>query len=57
MKHIGKKFEYYTHQGNRFIATCKGIEFNQLLGKPIFIAVSPYGNEVRLTREEIYRFI
>lgn len=57
MKHIGKVFEYYTHKGEKRIATCKKIEFHQLLGKPIFIGVSPFGNEVKLSKDEIHRFM
>lgn len=57
MKYIGKGFVYFTHDGNKRVATCRKIEFHQGLGKPIFIGVSPYGNVVRLTRNEIHRFI
>jgi hypothetical protein len=56
MKYIGKVFEYFTHDGIKRIAICKKIEFHQRLGKPIFIGISPFGNEVRLTREEIHKF-
>ena len=57
MKHIGKKFEYYTNQGNKYTAVCQKIEFDKLLGKPLFTGVSPYGNTVKLTKDEIHRFI
>lgn len=57
MKYIGKTFEYFTHNGTKRFATVQKIEFHQLLGKPIFIAKSPFGNEVRLTRDEISRFV
>lgn len=57
MKYIGKVFEYYTHQGDKRKATCKRIEFHQELGKPIYIGLSPFGNQVRLTKAEIHRFI
>ncbi|MFY0519273.1 hypothetical protein ACOMCU_15820 [Lysinibacillus sp. UGB7] len=53
MKYIGKVFEYYSHHGEKRKATCKKIEFHQELGKPIFIGITPFGNHVRLTREEI----
>ncbi|WP_156422709.1 hypothetical protein [Bacillus sp. FJAT-29937] len=56
MKHIGRVFEYFTHNGSKRIATCKKIEFHQGLGKPIFIGLSPFGNEVRLTKDEIHKF-
>lgn len=56
-KHIGKVFEYFTHSGTKRTARCTQIEFHQGLGKPIFIGVSPFGNMVRLTKEEIHRFI
>jgi hypothetical protein len=57
MKHIGKTFEYFTHDGSKRFAKCKKIGFHQGLGKPIFIGVSPFGNEVKLTRDEINRFV
>lgn len=57
MKYIGKGFEYYTHDNILRVATVEKIEFHQGLGKPIFIGKSPYGNIVRLTREEIHRFV
>jgi hypothetical protein len=57
MKYIGKRFEYFTHDGTRRIATCEKIEFHQELGKPIFIGKSLFGNVVKLTKDEIYRFI
>lgn len=53
MKHIGRTFEYYTSDGQRRTARCTGIEFHQLLGKPIFIGVSAYGNTVRLSKDEV----
>jgi hypothetical protein len=56
MKHIGKVFEYLTSDDNKRIATCKKIEFHQLLGKPIFIGMSPFGNEVKLSNDEIHRW-
>ncbi|MCM3109948.1 hypothetical protein [Lederbergia lenta] len=57
MKHIGRRYEYYTNNGEMRQAKCIKIEFQTLLDKPIFIGVSPFGHEVRLTKEEIYRFI
>lgn len=57
MKHIGRVFEYVTHQGDTRKATCKKLEFHAGLGKPIFIGISPYGHEVKLTKEEIHRFL
>lgn len=57
MKYIGKGFEYFTSDGSKKAATCKKIMFHKGLGKPLFIGISPYGNTVRLTKEEIYRFI
>jgi hypothetical protein len=55
-KHIGKVFEYYVDSGAKRIATCTKIEFHQGLGKPIFTGISPFGNEVRLTKDEIHKF-
>lgn len=57
MKHIGKVFEYFTSNGQRRTATCTKIQFHQGLGKPLFIGVSRFGNEVRLTKQEINKFI
>jgi hypothetical protein len=57
VKYIGRAFEYFTSDGEKYVARCKKIEFHKLLGKPVFIGVSPFGNEVRLTRAEIHRFI
>ncbi|MGK4040833.1 hypothetical protein AB0Y20_00930 [Heyndrickxia oleronia] len=57
MKYIGRGFEYFTHNGVKRVATCTKVEFHQLLGKPVFIGISPYGNQVRLTKNEIHRFI
>lgn len=57
LKYIGKGFEYITHDGTKRVATCKKIEFHQGLGKPIFVGISPFGNLVRLTKDEIYRFV
>lgn len=57
MKYIGKGFEYFTHSGTMRGGTVKKIEFHQGLGKPIFIGVSPFGHVLRLTREEIHRFV
>lgn len=57
MKHIGKVFEYFTHSGQKRIATCTKIRFDQGLGKPIFTGISPYGNKVSLTKSEIHRFV
>jgi hypothetical protein len=55
-KYIGKAFEYIISSGEVRVATCKRIEFNALINKPVFIGISPFGNEVRLTREEISKF-
>lgn len=57
MKHIGKTFEYFTHDGTKRVATCKKIEFHQGIGKPVVIGISTFGNEVRLTKDEIHRFV
>jgi hypothetical protein len=57
LKYIGKTFEYITHDGSKRFATVKKIEFHQGSGKPILIAKSPFGNEVKLTRDEITRFV
>jgi len=57
MIYIGKAFEYYTSDGEKYVARVKKIEFLKGLGQPVFIGVSPYGNEVRLTRREIHRFL
>lgn len=56
MKYIGKVFEYFTHNNEKRTATCRKIEFHHGLGKPVFIGVSPWGNEVSLTRDEISCF-
>lgn len=55
-KYIGRAIEYYTHNGSKRIATVTKISFHPGLKKPIFEAVSPYGNKVELTRDEIYKF-
>ncbi|GEM_PF-7070267 len=57
MKYIGKGFEYFVSDGTKRVAACKEIQFHRGLSKPLFIGISPYGNVVRLTKEEIYRFI
>ncbi|GIN55045.1 hypothetical protein J36TS2_39390 [Bacillus paralicheniformis] len=57
MKYKGKVFEYFTHDGIKRVAVCKEIAFHKGLGKPIFIGVSPFGNVVKLTKEEIHKFI
>lgn len=57
LKHVGRWYEYYASNGVLRKAKCVDIEFHKLLGKPIFIGVSPFGHEVRLTIEEIYRFL
>lgn len=56
-KHIGRGFEYYTSDGIKRVATCKRIDFHEDLKRPIFTGISPFGNIVRLTTDEIYRFI
>lgn len=56
MKHIGRSFEYFTASGEKRFATCVGIDLNSSLGKPVFIGISPFGNRVRLSREEINKF-
>lgn len=57
MKYKGREFIYFTNKGTVNRATCKEIEFHQGLKKWLFIGMSPYGNQVRLTREEIHKFI
>ena len=57
MKYKGKVFEYFTHDGIKRVAVCQEIAFHKGLGKPIFIGVSPFGNVVKLTKEEIHKFI
>lgn len=57
MKYIGKGFEYLTHNGTKRVAKVESIEFHPTLKKPIFIGKSPFGNTVKLTREEIHRFL
>lgn len=52
MKYIGKRIEYHVKNGEQRVATIKQIEFHPGLKKPLFIAISPFGNMVRLTREE-----
>lgn len=56
-KYIGKVMEYKTHQGELRKATIQKIEFHQLLKKPIFIGISPYGNVVKLSKDEIHRIV
>ncbi|HDR4736915.1 TPA: hypothetical protein QCR36_003966 [Bacillus cereus] len=57
MSYKGKGFEYFTHCGTKRFGTVKKIKFDKKLGIPIFIGVSPYGNKLVLTREEIHKFI
>lgn len=57
MKYKGRDFIYFTHSGERRRATCTEIEFHQGLKKWLFIGVSPYGNQVRLTKDEIHKFL
>lgn len=52
-KYIGKTFSYRVSSGQIRTARCTRIEFDKLLGKPVFHGVSPFGNRLRLTREEI----
>lgn len=55
--HVGKTMEYYTHDGRKGTARVEDVVYHEQLGKPLFIGVSPFGNPVRLTRDEIHRFI
>jgi hypothetical protein len=55
MKYIGRRMEYKVNDGSIRVATIKGIEFHQLLKKPVFIGLSPFGNRVTLTRDEIHK--
>lgn len=57
MKYKGRDFIYFTHNGERRKATCTEIEFHQGLKKWLFVGVSPYGNQVRLTKDEIHKFV
>lgn len=57
---IGKVIEYIVKTDNgleKRKANVKKIEFNNQLGKPIFTAVTPFKNTIRLTRDEILRFL
>ncbi|MFS1518582.1 hypothetical protein V1503_19275 [Bacillus sp. SCS-151] len=56
MKYIGRGIEYYTFNGEKRTAVINKIEFHKALRRPIFTGLSPYGNLVRLTRDEIHRF-
>jgi len=53
MKYIGKGVEFYVGDGTKRVGKIKKIEFDQLLGKPVFIIQTPFGNIARLTRNEI----
>ena len=56
MKYIGKMITYTTHGEygiNRRRARIEKIEFNEQIGKPLFICKSAFGNVIRLTRNEI----
>lgn len=57
MRKIGRGFEYFISDGTKRVATCTKIEFHEGLRKPLFTGISPHGNKIRLTREEIHRFI
>lgn len=57
MKYIGRQMEYLTHSGELRVATVEKIEFHQGIGKWTFIGVSPFGHTVRLSKDEIYRFV
>ena len=57
MNLIGKDMEYLTRDGVKRFATIQKIEFHQLLGKTVFIGISPYGNSVMLSQDEIHKFI
>lgn len=52
-KHIGKVFRYTTASGVTRTAKCKTIEYHQGLRKWLFIGVSPFGNTVRLSMDEV----
>lgn len=56
MKYIGKRMEYLTHSGELRVATVKNIEFHQGIVKWLFVGISPFGHQVRLTRDEINKF-
>jgi hypothetical protein len=57
---IGKEieFEVITDNGRKIRkARIIGVETSKHTGKTIFIAVTPFNNVVRLTSDEISRFI
>lgn len=56
-KYIGRSFVYKTHTGERRMARCTGIEMDTLIGKPIFVGISPFGHRVCLSKSEIEKFI
>lgn len=55
-RRIGKTFSYLVSNGEMRTARCTCIEFDRLLGKPVFHAVSPFGHLLRLTQDEIYQW-
>lgn len=57
MKYLGKRMEYLTHSGELRVATVEKIEFHQGIGKCTFIGVSPFGHPVRLSKDEVLRFV
>lgn len=57
MSSVGKLFEYFTYQGEKRTATCVSMEFHKGLRKILYTCVSPYGNTVRLTKDEIHRIL
>lgn len=57
MSVVGKLFEYITYQGETRTATCVKIEFHKGIKKILYTCVSPYGNTVRLTKDEIHRIL
>lgn len=56
-KYIGKTFIYAVNSGETRKARCVEIQMNHSVGKPLFIGKTVYGNTVKLTRDEIIRFL
>lgn len=57
MKCIGKRMEYLMYQGELRVANVEEIEFHQGIGKWTYIGVSPFGHLVRLSKDEVIRFV
>ena len=56
-QYVGKVMEYEVNSGEKRVATVEKVEFHQELGKELFVGKSPNGHTVKLTKDEIDRFI